>query len=192
MRGRTVRRVVALLSTVACCIALPASVQGATDDSQAAAKAKKSSAKASTSSKSKSSSKTSSKSSKASTSKSSATHSPAKSSKATAAAKKPSAAPATKPPAAKPAASEAVRAAFDPVSPTATGIPGAPSATAATAPGQRGPTRIDFDDRLIQGQRNTAGAVYLYDRKELKQRSMIKKRDSFREEIVGVVYDTEL
>jgi hypothetical protein len=34
--------------------------------------------------------------------------------------------------------------------------------------------------------------VYLYDRKELKQRSMIKKRESFREEIVGVVYDSEL
>ncbi len=92
-------------------------------------------------------------------------------------------------------ASDAVRAAFDPAAPTTTGIPGAPAATAsasATPPGQRGPTRIDFDDRLIQGQRNTAGAVYLYDRKELKQRSMIKKRESFREEIVGVVYDSEL
>ncbi len=194
MQGRTVRRVVALLSTVACCIALPASVEGATDDTQAAPKAKsttKSPAKTSTASKSKSSSKASSKSSakssKASSSKSSSSHSAGKSSKATTSTKKPSAAPATKPP-----ASEAVRAAFDPASPTATGIPGAPSATAAAAPGQRGPTRIDFDDRLIQGQRNTAGAVYLYDRKELKQRSMIKKRDSFREEIVGVVYDTEL
>jgi hypothetical protein len=57
---------------------------------------------------------------------------------------------------------------------------------------QRGPTRIDFDDRLIQGQTNKSGAVYLYDRKELKQRSMIKKRETFREEIVGAVYDSEL
>ncbi len=54
----------------------------------------------------------------------------------------------------------------------------------------RGPTRIDFDDRLIQGQTNKSGAVYLYDRKELKIRSMIKKRENFREEIVGSLYDS--
>jgi hypothetical protein len=203
MRGRTVRRVVALLSTIACCIALPASVRAATDDSTTPAKSSKSTAKPSTSSKSsskpasksskpssKSSTKSSSKSSSAKANKSSGkTSSSKKSSKATASTKK--AAPA--PVATKPAgASDAVRAAFDPAAPS-TGIPGAPAATAsATPPGQRGPTRIDFDDRLIQGQRNTAGAVYLYDRKELKQRSMIKKRESFREEIVGVVYDSEL
>ena len=52
----------------------------------------------------------------------------------------------------------------------------------------RGPTRIDFDDRLIQGQTNKSGAVYLYDRKELKTRSMIKKRESFRDEIDGIGY----
>ena len=73
-----------------------------------------------------------------------------------------------------------------------TPIPAAPAASAAGAPQQRGPTRIDFDDRLIQGQANKSGAVYLYDRKELKQRSMIKKRETFREEIVGAVYDSEL
>jgi len=73
----------------------------------------------------------------------------------------------------------------------------APSATAAEPPPGdqgpgtvRGPTRIDFDDRLIQGQTNKSGAVYLYDRKELKIRSMIKKRENFREEIVGSLYDT--
>jgi hypothetical protein len=54
----------------------------------------------------------------------------------------------------------------------------------------RGPTRIDFDDRLIQGQTNKSGAVYLYDRKELKVRSMIKKRENFRDEIVGSLYDS--
>ena len=58
------------------------------------------------------------------------------------------------------------------------------------APTTRGPTRIDFDDRLIQGQSNKSGAVYLYDRKELKIRSMIKKRENFRDEIVGSLYDT--
>src|SRR5262245_18849652 len=56
-------------------------------------------------------------------------------------------------------------------------------------PPTRGPTRIDFDDRLFQGQTNKSGAVYLYDRKELKTKSMIKTRETFREEIVGSLYD---
>lgn len=72
----------------------------------------------------------------------------------------------------------------------------APAPEAAPAGGDsggaqvRGPTRIDFDDRLIQGQSNKSGAVYLYDRKELKVRSMIKKRENFRDEIVGSLYDS--
>jgi hypothetical protein len=57
------------------------------------------------------------------------------------------------------------------------------------APPSRGPARIDFDDRLIQGQTNKSGAVYLYDRKELKTRSMIKERESFRSETLSTVYD---
>jgi hypothetical protein len=94
---------------------------------------------------------------------------------------------------AKSSSSSAAKQTFDPVAPS-TPIPAAPAATASAggAPTQRGPTRIDFDDRLIQGQANKSGAVYLYDRKELKQRSMIKKRETFREEIVGAVYDSEL
>ncbi len=73
-------------------------------------------------------------------------------------------------------------------------LPGpAPAEAQAPAEGapppSRGPTRIDFDDRLIQGQTNKSGAVYLYDRKELKIRSMIKKRESFRDEIVGSLFD---
>jgi hypothetical protein len=84
-----------------------------------------------------------------------------------------------------------------PVVPTATKkSPGtsatdtAPTGAQADSPGVHGPTRIDFDDRLIQGQTNKSGAVYLYDRKELKIRSMIKKRENFREEIVGSLYDS--
>jgi len=63
-------------------------------------------------------------------------------------------------------------------------------ADATATPPTRGPTRIDFDDRLIQGQTNKSGAVYLYDRKELKTKSMVKKRDSFRDEIIGSLYDS--
>ncbi len=77
-----------------------------------------------------------------------------------------------------------------------TSLPNAATPDAAPAGGDsggaqvRGPTRIDFDDRLIQGQSNKSGAVYLYDRKELKVRSMIKKRENFRDEIVGSLYDS--
>jgi hypothetical protein len=109
--------------------------------------------------------------SKSSSKKSSSKSSAAKSgSKSKTASKSSSTAKATP---AKASTSSSAKAAFDPVA-------------------QRGPTRIDFDDRLIQGQTNKSGAVYLYDRKELKQRSMIKKRETFREEIVGAVYDSEL
>ena len=66
-----------------------------------------------------------------------------------------------------------------------------PSATPVGAPTQRGPTRIDFDDRLVQGQTNRAGSVYLYDRKELKTEPMVRKRQSFRQEIIESVYDAE-
>jgi hypothetical protein len=70
-------------------------------------------------------------------------------------------------------------------------LPGGTSdASGAPTPPTRGPTRIDFDDRLIQGQTNKSGAVYLYDRKELKTRSMIRKRESFREEIIDSLYDS--
>jgi hypothetical protein len=64
----------------------------------------------------------------------------------------------------------------------------APVAEAAPPP-SRGPTRIDFDDRLIQGQSNKSGAVYLYDRKELKVQSMVRRPENFRNEIVDSVYD---
>jgi hypothetical protein len=53
----------------------------------------------------------------------------------------------------------------------------------------RGPTRIDFDDRLIQGQTNKSGAVYLFDRKETGISSMVKRRKSFRQLTLGTIYD---
>jgi hypothetical protein len=166
MRARTALSVVALVSTLAGPVVLSSDATAATSKKTAA---KSSSKKSSSSAKSKSSaSKSAAKSKSSSTTKAS----PAKSSSSS--------------------TSSAAKAAYDPVSP-ATSIPAAPAtATAGGPPPQRGPTRIDFDDRLIQGQTNKSGAVYLYDRKELKQRSMIKKRETFREEIVGAVYDSEL
>lgn len=68
----------------------------------------------------------------------------------------------------------------------------APPAESAPAPAQgsfRGPTRIDFDDRLIQGQTNKSGAVYLFDRKETGITSMVKRRKSFLRLTIQTVYD---
>jgi hypothetical protein len=162
MRVRTALRVVALVSTLAGPVVLPSDA--------AAATSKKTAAKSS---------------SKKSSSKSSASKSSSKSKGKTSATAKAAPAKAS-------TSGSSAKTAFDPMAPT-TSIPAAPAAaSAAGAPQQRGPTRIDFDDRLIQGQSNKSGAVYLYDRKELKQRSMIKKRETFREEIVGAVYDSEL
>ncbi len=167
MRVRSALRVVALVSTLAGLVALPSPASAATKK-PAAKSAKKSSASRTSNAKGK-------------------TASASKSKSSTAKASPPKASPAK-----GPSGASARNAAYDPVAPT-TSIPAAPAATAsASAPPQRGPTRIDFDDRLIQGQTNRSGAVYLYDRKELKQRSMIKKRETFREEIVGAVYDSEL
>jgi hypothetical protein len=47
----------------------------------------------------------------------------------------------------------------------------------------RGPMRIDFDDRLVQGQTNKLGAVYLYQRKDPQQGSLLERKKSFRDEI---------
>jgi hypothetical protein len=53
----------------------------------------------------------------------------------------------------------------------------------------RGPTRLDFDDRLIQGQTNKSGAVYLFDRKETGISSMVRRRKTFRQLTLRTIYD---
>ena len=100
-------------------------------------------------------------------------------------------APAPRPPAAAPAPAkkDAPQVNLNSSRPPAGAVEASSDNGGGNAAPSRGPTRIDFDDRLIQGQTNKSGAVYLYDRKELKTRSMIKKRESFRDEIVGSLYD---
>ncbi|MEM1025878.1 MAG: hypothetical protein AAGD10_17805 [Myxococcota bacterium] len=55
--------------------------------------------------------------------------------------------------------------------------------------GFRGPTRIDFDDRLIQGQTNKSGAVVLFSRKASNISSMVRRRKSFKHLTIQTVYD---
>lgn len=53
----------------------------------------------------------------------------------------------------------------------------------------RGPTRIDFDDRLVQGQTNQSGAVVLFARKSTGLRSMVDRRKSFRQRTLKTIFD---
>lgn len=67
----------------------------------------------------------------------------------------------------------------------------APAAGAAEGdePGRRGPARIEFDDRLVQGQTNKANAIYLFERRESALRSLLKKRTNFHDEIDEMLED---
>ena len=55
--------------------------------------------------------------------------------------------------------------------------------------GRRGPARIEFDDRLVQGQTNKANAIYLFERRESALRSLLKKRTDFHAEIDEMLDD---
>ena len=52
---------------------------------------------------------------------------------------------------------------------------------------QRG-TRLEFDGRLVQGQTARSGAVYLFERARSELRSMVRERQSYRDEIVKTVF----
>lgn len=59
----------------------------------------------------------------------------------------------------------------------------------AVAQSYRGPTRVDFDDRLIKGQTTKAGSVYIYDRQEIDIRSLVKRTRSFKARIIRTVFE---
>ncbi|MDP2340194.1 MAG: hypothetical protein Q8O67_04485 [Deltaproteobacteria bacterium] len=54
---------------------------------------------------------------------------------------------------------------------------------------RKGPARIEFDDRLVQGQTNKANAIYLFERRESALRSLLKKRSNFHDEIDEMLED---
>ena len=63
-------------------------------------------------------------------------------------------------------------------------------ALSATAYAQyQGPTRVDFDDRLIKGQTTKAGSVYIFDRQQSEVRSLINRKRSFRHKILRTVFE---
>ncbi len=55
------------------------------------------------------------------------------------------------------------------------------------ATSHRSPARVDFDDRLIQGQSNRAGAIYIFERQSAELHTMVKRRKSFRDEILRTI-----
>ena len=65
--------------------------------------------------------------------------------------------------------------------------PGASAQEEGAAPEalkRRGTTRIEFDPRAVEGQTKKAGAIYLFQRKDAEIQSLVKRRKSFREEIL--------
>jgi hypothetical protein len=67
-----------------------------------------------------------------------------------------------------------------------------PDPGAASAPlggsGLGGTTRVEFDAQLIKGQTTKAGEVQILERKDSALKSMVKRRTSFREEIIHTVF----
>lgn len=70
-----------------------------------------------------------------------------------------------------------------------TGLSGPRAARAADEPLQTGPSRVDFDDRLIKGQTQGTGSVYIFERQKVEMRSMVRKLRSFRERIIQTVFE---
>ncbi len=54
-----------------------------------------------------------------------------------------------------------------------------------------GPTRIEFDERLIQGQTKKANSIYIFKRQQSEIRSLVKRSRSFRKRIVLTVFDEQ-
>ncbi len=59
----------------------------------------------------------------------------------------------------------------------------------AWAQSYRGPTRVNFDERLIKGQTTKAGSVYIFDRQESEIRSLVDRKRSFRKKIIRTVFE---
>lgn len=57
-----------------------------------------------------------------------------------------------------------------------------------TPVGLSGTTRIEFDGQQIKGQTTKAGEVQVMERKDTELKSMVKRRTSFRDEIIQTVF----
>ncbi|MEM6730049.1 MAG: hypothetical protein AAF658_00750 [Myxococcota bacterium] len=55
----------------------------------------------------------------------------------------------------------------------------------------QGPTRIDFDDRLIQGQTKKAGSVYIYNRQQIEIDSLVRIKRTFRQKVIRTIFEDD-
>jgi len=100
--------------------------------------------------------------------------------------KKPTPAPAPAPaPTPAPAEPAPVEAAPPTPPPTPAAAPRAtaPVEEAPLESRRSGPSRIEFDDRLIQGQTNKANAIYLFERRASELRTLVRTRQHYHKEI---------
>jgi hypothetical protein len=65
----------------------------------------------------------------------------------------------------------------------------AAAGTASAQESYRGPTRVNFDERVIKGQTAKSGSVYIFERQELAQGSLVSKKRSFRARTIRVVFE---
>jgi hypothetical protein len=63
---------------------------------------------------------------------------------------------------------------------------------AASAQGYRGPTRINFDERLIKGQTAKAGSVYIFQRKAIENESLVRVRRVMRAKVIRSVFEDSI
>jgi hypothetical protein len=53
----------------------------------------------------------------------------------------------------------------------------------------RGPTRVNFDERVIKGQTAKSGSVYIFDRQQVPTSSLVNKKRLFRERTIRTVFE---
>ncbi len=53
----------------------------------------------------------------------------------------------------------------------------------------RGPTRVNFDERVIKGQTAKSGSVYIFERQEMTINSLVSKKRSFRDRTIRTVFE---
>lgn len=63
------------------------------------------------------------------------------------------------------------------------------SAPAAAQESYRGPTRVNFDERIIKGQTAKSGSVYIFERQEIATNSLVSKKRLFRERTIRSVFE---
>jgi hypothetical protein len=52
-----------------------------------------------------------------------------------------------------------------------------------------GPSRVDFDERIIKGQRGTTGGIYIFARQTVTFKDMVQKPRSFRQRTIMTVFN---